>query len=117
MASFIEISVTSPILNGGASRVKDFGGAKRPDFTYNEVAEAASLPQRGDMTMAKRLYRSTSQKMLGGVCGGLAEYFDVDVSIFRLLFVATCLVTALFPMTFFYIIAWIVIPQQPKPQA
>ena len=35
--------------------------------------------------MAKRLYRSASQKMLGGVCGGLAEYFDVDVSIIRLL--------------------------------
>ncbi len=37
--------------------------------------------------MAKKLYRSVSQKMLGGVCGGLAEYFDIDVSIVRLLFV------------------------------
>ncbi len=67
--------------------------------------------------MAKRLYRSVSQKMLGGVCGGLAEYFDVDVSIVRLLFVGLTLVTALFPMTFFYIIAWIVVPQQPPTQA
>lgn len=67
--------------------------------------------------MAKRLYRSTSQKMLGGVCGGLAEYFDVDVSVIRLLFVGLTLVTALFPMTFFYIIAWIVVPQQPLTQA
>lgn len=66
--------------------------------------------------MAKRLYRSTSQKMLGGVCGGLAEYFDVDVSVIRLLFVGLTLVTALFPMTFFYIIAWIVVPQQPVAQ-
>lgn len=67
--------------------------------------------------MAKRLYRSVSQKMLGGVCGGLAEYFDVDVSIIRLLCVGLTLVTALFPMTFFYIIAWIVVPQQPQAQA
>ncbi len=67
--------------------------------------------------MAKRLYRSTSQKMLGGVCGGLAEYFDVDVSVIRLLFVGLTLVTALFPMTFFYIIAWIVVPQQPVTSA
>jgi phage shock protein C len=67
--------------------------------------------------MAKRLYRSTSQKMLGGVCGGVAEYFDVDVSIVRLLSVGLALVTALFPMLFFYIIAWIVIPQPPLAQS
>jgi phage shock protein C len=68
--------------------------------------------------MAKRLYRSTTQKMLAGVCGGLAEYFDVDVSIVRLLTVGLALVTAVLPMFFFYIIAWIVIPlEHPKPQA
>jgi len=68
--------------------------------------------------MAKRLYRSASQKMLGGVCGGLAEYFDVDVSIIRLLLIGLALVTAVLPMTFFYIIAWIVVPQAvTKPQA
>jgi len=68
--------------------------------------------------MAKRLYRSASQKMLGGVCGGLAEYFDVDVSIIRLLLIGVALVTAVLPMTFFYIIAWIVVPlAAAKPQA
>jgi len=61
--------------------------------------------------MAKRLYRSANQKMLAGVCGGLAEYLDVDVSIIRLLTVGLALVTAVLPMFFFYIIAWIVIPQ------
>jgi phage shock protein C len=68
--------------------------------------------------MAKKLYRSASQKMLGGVCGGLAEYFNIDVSIVRLLLVGLALVTAVLPMTFFYIIAWIVVPLAgPKPQA
>lgn len=68
--------------------------------------------------MAKRLYRSTTQKMLAGVCGGLAEYFDLDVSIVRLLTVGLALVTAVLPVFFFYIIAWIVIPlEHPKPQA
>lgn len=62
--------------------------------------------------MAKRLYRSTAQKMIGGVCGGLAEYFDIDVSLVRLIFVGIALVTVLLPMTVFYIIAWIVIPVQ-----
>jgi phage shock protein C len=66
--------------------------------------------------MPKKLYRSVSQKMLGGVCGGLAEYFEMDVSLIRLIFVAVCLVTALFPMTLFYLIAWIVVPvERPKP--
>lgn len=66
--------------------------------------------------MAKKLYRSTGQKMLGGVCGGMAEYFDMDVSLVRLIFVAAALVTALLPMTFFYLIAWIVVPvERPKP--
>ena len=68
--------------------------------------------------MSKRLYRSTTQKMLAGVCGGVAEYFDVDVSIVRLLTVGLALLTAVLPMFFFYIIAWIVIPlEHPKPQA
>ena len=63
--------------------------------------------------MTKKLYRSIDQKMLAGVCGGLAEYFDIDVSIIRLIFIAIALASALIPMFIFYIIAWIVIPTQP----
>jgi phage shock protein PspC (stress-responsive transcriptional regulator) len=63
--------------------------------------------------MGKKLYRSASQKMLGGVCGGLADYFEIDVSIVRLLWVGADLVTGIAPLFFFYIIAWIVIPQAP----
>jgi len=62
--------------------------------------------------MAKQLYRSQQKKMLGGVCGGLSDYFDIDVSLIRLIFVAVGLITALFPMFIFYVIAWIVIPQE-----
>ena len=60
--------------------------------------------------MSKKLYRSSNQKMLGGVCGGLAEYFDADVSLVRLVFVGLTLMSAVLPMLLFYIIAWIVIP-------
>ncbi len=60
--------------------------------------------------MAKTLYRAVHNKMLGGVCSGFAEYFDLDPSLVRLIFVALDLVTGLIPMFFFYIIAWIVIP-------
>lgn len=60
--------------------------------------------------MAKKLFRSEKNKMIGGVCAGLAEYFDIDISLVRLIFVALTLISAVFPMLIFYLIAWIVIP-------
>jgi len=66
--------------------------------------------------MAKKLYRSSKQRMIAGVCGGLAEYFDMDVNIMRLLFVAISLLSVLFPMVIFYIIAWIVVPEKQTPK-
>ncbi len=64
--------------------------------------------------MAKVFYRSDTQKMLGGVCGGLATYFDIDVSLVRLVFVGLAIVTALLPMSLFYVIAWIIVPTEPR---
>ena len=60
--------------------------------------------------MAKQIYRLQSSKMVGGVCAGLADYLDIDSTLIRLLFVAVGLVTALFPMFLFYIIAWAIMP-------
>ncbi len=59
--------------------------------------------------MKKRLYRSTRQRTIAGVCGGLAEYFNLDVTVVRLI----CLATILFWGTGFwlYIIAAIIIPK------
>ena len=64
--------------------------------------------------MAKKLYRSSKQRMIAGICGGLAEYFDMDVNIMRLLFVAISLLSVLFPMVIFYITAWIIVPEEEK---
>ncbi|MBU1185452.1 MAG: PspC domain-containing protein [Acidobacteria bacterium] len=64
--------------------------------------------------MAKTLYRLTDKKMIGGVCAGLAEYLDIDLSVMRLIFIGLWLLTALFPLAVFYIIAWIVIPEAPS---
>lgn len=60
--------------------------------------------------MAKKLYRSQSNKMLGGVCAGLADYLEIDPTLIRLIFVGVGLVSAIFPMLLFYVIAWIIIP-------
>ncbi len=60
--------------------------------------------------MAKKLYRSPDKKMLGGVCGGLGEYFDVDANLIRIIFVALGLFSAVIPMVIFYLIAWAIVP-------
>ena len=61
--------------------------------------------------MAKRLYRSSSDSILGGVCGGLAKYLDADPSIIRLLWILfVCLAGS---GILAYIIAWVIIPQEP----
>ena len=58
----------------------------------------------------RRLRRSPDQKMLGGVIGGLAEYFDRDPALLRLLYVLVSAVSAAFPGIFVYLILWIIIP-------
>ncbi|MEG1175005.1 MAG: PspC domain-containing protein [Ruthenibacterium sp.] len=59
----------------------------------------------------KRLYKSSQSRMLCGVCGGIAEYFNVDPTLVRLLCVLLgCTGTGLFA----YIVAAVVIPQPPQ---
>ncbi|MBN2480061.1 MAG: PspC domain-containing protein [Parachlamydiales bacterium] len=60
----------------------------------------------------KRLYRSAKNKKIAGVCGGIAEFFKMDATVIRLIFVFLFFLTAIVPMTFVYIIAWIVMPQK-----
>lgn len=60
--------------------------------------------------MENRLYRSNTDKMLGGVCGGLGKYLRVDVTIVRLFFVVLTLVGGMGPLL--YIILWIVVPPE-----
>ena len=63
----------------------------------------------------RRLYRSRTNRMLGGVAGGLAEYLQVDSALVRLAFAA--LVLAAGAGFLAYIIAWIVIPEEPAEAA
>ncbi len=61
--------------------------------------------------MNKRLYRSKNNSMIAGVCGGLGEYFDMDPTFIRLLWILFILAGGSGILA--YIIAWIVIPQHP----
>lgn len=63
----------------------------------------------------KRLYRSRKNRMLGGVCGGIAEYFAIDPVIVRLIVVALFFVGGSALLA--YVIALIVIPYEPYEMA
>jgi phage shock protein C len=60
----------------------------------------------------KKLYRSRSQKMLAGVCGGIAEYFEMDVSIIRILWAIITIASAGFGILI-YILMIIIFPEVP----
>ncbi|MBR1810570.1 MAG: PspC domain-containing protein [Clostridia bacterium] len=62
--------------------------------------------------MKKKLYRSQTEKKFAGVCGGLAEYFDIDVTIIRLIWVLVSIFGAGSGLLA-YIICALVIPEQP----
>ena len=62
--------------------------------------------------MNKRLYKSNENKMVGGVCGGIAEYFDIDPTLVRLGWVLFCALGGSGILA--YIIDAIVIPRRPE---
>ena len=64
---------------------------------------------RGEIEMGKKVYLSETDKKIGGVCGGIAEYFEIDSTLIRLLGLFL-LFTG--PGLFIYLIAWIVIPSR-----
>lgn len=63
--------------------------------------------------MTKRLYRSHSNKVLAGVCGGLGEYFAIDPVLIRLLYLFITVFTGLVPGILCYILAAAIVPLRP----
>ncbi len=60
---------------------------------------------------ANPLRRSRRNKMIAGVCGGLAEWLGWDPTLVRVLYVAVSIFSAAFPGIFAYVVLWIVMPQ------
>jgi phage shock protein PspC (stress-responsive transcriptional regulator) len=92
-----------------------------PAYTISsETAEPVNpyLPSTSTATKTtggqRRLYRNPNDKMLGGVCSGLANYFDIDPVIVRLIMVVLFLGAGIGLLA--YIIAWIVIPLARTPE-
>jgi phage shock protein C len=63
------------------------------------------------MATSNPLRRSRRQKLLGGVCGGLAEWLGWDATLVRIVYVVVSICSAAFPGILVYVVLWIVMPQ------
>lgn len=63
------------------------------------------------MNTGKKLYRSRTDKRFAGVCGGIADYFNIDASLVRLITFILIFFTQIGLL--FYIAAWLIIPEEP----
>jgi phage shock protein C len=68
----------------------------------------------GAVTARKRLVRPRSNRKIAGVCAGLAEYFDLDVTLVRVLWLIVSIFSAIVFGVVGYVVAWIVMPEEPE---
>ena len=62
------------------------------------------------MDAGRKLYRSNTNRMLAGVCGGLAEYFNLDPTLIRVLFIVLAVLGG--SGVVIYLAMWIIVPKQ-----
>lgn len=63
----------------------------------------------------KQLYRSRKNRMIGGVCAGLGEYFNIDPTLVRVLFIFGAFLGFPGALALVYLILLILVPQEPLP--
>lgn len=80
---------------------------KQKETKAIKTAQSQSQQER-----PKKLYRSRTDRMLGGVCGGFAEYFNMDPTVMRVLWVIAAFLNGLGLLA--YIVSWIIIPENPS---
>jgi phage shock protein C len=72
---------------------------------------AGTLKKGGAMDASRKLYRSKANRQIAGVCGGLAEYFNVDAILIRVLFVLLAVLGG--SGLVLYVAMWIIVPKEP----
>jgi phage shock protein C len=77
-----------------------------------KATKTARRVVRKNQSPVKRLYRSGNERILGGVCGGIGEYFGVDPTLIRLLWVLFSLAYGMGILL--YIIVWVIVPRNPR---
>ncbi|PIT88382.1 MAG: hypothetical protein COU29_01165 [Candidatus Magasanikbacteria bacterium CG10_big_fil_rev_8_21_14_0_10_36_32] len=65
----------------------------------------------------KKLYRSLNDKKIFGVCGGWAEYFNIDSTLMRIGWIMLSLITGFFPVFITYLVAAIITPKNNNHQS
>ncbi len=68
----------------------------------------------GAVTARKRLVRPRAERKIAGVCAGLAEYFDLDITLVRVLWLIVTFFSGIIPGIVGYVVAWIVMPEEPE---
>jgi phage shock protein C len=63
--------------------------------------------------MNERLYRSVDDRVVAGVCGGIAARFEIDPSLVRVAYAVFTLLTGIFPFLVLYVIMAIIVPEEP----
>ncbi len=76
---------------------------------WHDVSISACMT---DYTMKEKLTRVKNDKVIAGVCGGIAKYLGWDASIVRLLYVLVSIFLAAFPGMLVYLVLWIVMPEE-----
>ena len=74
-------------------------------------ARKVRLAKGGAMDPTRKLYRSKTNRKLAGVCGGLAQYFNVDATLIRVLFVLLAVLGG--SGLVLYLAMWIIVPREP----
>jgi phage shock protein C len=64
------------------------------------------------MAQSRKLYRSRTDRKLAGVCGGLAQYFNLDATLIRVLFIVLAVLGA--AGLVIYLAMWIIVPNEPQ---
>jgi len=62
----------------------------------------------------KKLYRSRTDRMVGGVCGGLGRYLSLDATVVRLIAVVLMVLTGVIPGVIAYLVLMLIVPLEPE---
>lgn len=90
--------------------------AEYSNFCYYCGSRQSAAPPPSSSRAGKRLMRSVTDVKIAGVCGGIAEYWNVDPTVVRLVWVLFVIMPVpVVPAILGYLVAWIVMPKGPVP--
>jgi phage shock protein C len=97
---------------GSPNELNDNAGSTN-SYSRSSGSTTQNTYQQYESNQARRLFRNPNDKVIGGVCSGVANYFDIDPVIVRLVFAVLFLTAGIGLLA--YILAWIIIPAAKSP--